>query len=232
MNEIRKHQAANILASFEDEGSIFLKSQEVMDICKGRKAEVIGTKKTYGGKEYIKTANGWKPVGKKSGAAKQAADFVHGDEYKQTDGDSIKHGDYTIKLQHLSHTQGSFTVYDKDGNQVGEKGYDLSVPGTSINDGRKNIFKRTDKELKDIADKIIERDKEKKKEADQLDEKKLKITENTQPYQGNKDAKWVRIEYTNGKDTLIAGVAIDKYDSKEKAIEAAKEIIKRKIKEG
>ena len=34
------------------------------EIMKAKKASPVGTEKTWGGKVYIKTANGWKPKGK------------------------------------------------------------------------------------------------------------------------------------------------------------------------
>ena len=34
------------------------------EITKAKKASPVGTEKTWGGKVYIKTANGWKPKGK------------------------------------------------------------------------------------------------------------------------------------------------------------------------
>jgi hypothetical protein len=74
----------NILSMYEDEGVSFLKSQDNIEISKGRTGEPLGTKKTWGGKDYIKTATGWKPVGKNTGAAKAAHDYVHGKEIKDT----------------------------------------------------------------------------------------------------------------------------------------------------
>lgn len=47
---------------------------------KGKKA-VIGEKRTFGDKEYIKTANGWRPVGKNGGKIKEAHDAIHGEKY-------------------------------------------------------------------------------------------------------------------------------------------------------
>lgn len=80
---VNDYQKQNLLASYADEGEIFLKSLDNLEISKGRKAEALGTKKNYGGKDYIKTANGWKPVGKHSGAAKAAHDYVHGGGNKE-----------------------------------------------------------------------------------------------------------------------------------------------------
>lgn len=55
----------------------------------------------------------------------------------------------------------------------------------------------------------------------------FKVTEQELPYKGNPNAKWVKVTYTGkGGETLMQGVAIDLYGSKEKAIESAKEKIK------
>lgn len=52
-----------------DEGSIFLKAEEDFDISKGKKADAIGTTKTFGSIEYIKGPNGWRK--KTKGAAEK-----------------------------------------------------------------------------------------------------------------------------------------------------------------
>ena len=55
----------------------------------------------------------------------------------------------------------------------------------------------------------------------------FKVTEQELPYKGNPNAKWVKVTHVNKDgETLMQGVAIDLYGSKEKAIEAAKEKIK------
>lgn len=80
------------------------------------------------------------------------------------------------------------------------------------------------KTIKSYNDRIKEISKNELKKSDDLE---FKITEQELPYKGNPNAKWVKVTYT-GKDgeTLMQGVAIDLYGSKEKAIEAAKEKIK------
>jgi hypothetical protein len=59
---------------------------------KGHKGN-IGEIREYGGKKYIKTTMGWKPVGKNKGKYKQAHDTVHGDSYKHESKDGMKFED-------------------------------------------------------------------------------------------------------------------------------------------
>lgn len=108
----------NWQAAFEDEGATFLKSQEVMDICKGRSAKPLGSKETWGGKEYIKTANGWKPVGKHGGAAKTAHDYVHG-ENKESDEDIKYTAADALKELASKTTYNQFLTRLKIGNVYG-----------------------------------------------------------------------------------------------------------------
>lgn len=44
---------------------------------KGRKGLPIGSRANWNGKDYLKTAKGWKLIGKESGNAKQANDYLH-----------------------------------------------------------------------------------------------------------------------------------------------------------
>lgn len=64
---------------------ILINAQENADIFKGKQPFPIGTKKSWGDRQYMKTSSGWKSIGIYSGAAKQAHDFVHGadDEEKE-----------------------------------------------------------------------------------------------------------------------------------------------------
>lgn len=55
------------------------------DIEKGRKGLPIGTKKTWGGKEYIKTSKGWTP----SKDAREAHAKIHGEDKKEEGGKQI-----------------------------------------------------------------------------------------------------------------------------------------------
>lgn len=63
------------------------------------------------------------------------------------------------------------------------------------------------------------------------DDLEFKVVEQELPFKGNPNAKWVKVSHVdkNG-NTLMQGIAIDLYGSKEKAIDAAKEKIKAQIK--
>jgi hypothetical protein len=62
------------------------------------------------------------------------------------------------------------------------------------------------------------------------DDSDYKIIQETRPYKNNPDAEWIKIIYTDKKgNTLIQGVVIDVYGSKEKSIEVAKELIKKQL---
>lgn len=52
---------------------------------KGGKKAVIGEKRTFGGKDYIKTASGWRLIGKNRGKHKDAADLLHGNNSSSDD---------------------------------------------------------------------------------------------------------------------------------------------------
>lgn len=58
-----------------------LKAQIAESFEKGGKAAVIGEKRVFGGKDYIKTAKGWRPVGKNGGKVKDAHDAIHGKKH-------------------------------------------------------------------------------------------------------------------------------------------------------
>lgn len=73
MPSFEEIQKARILNSFNtDEGLSELTKAEILDIEKGGKRAMIGEKRTFAGREYIKTANGWKFHGKGTGSAAQA----------------------------------------------------------------------------------------------------------------------------------------------------------------
>lgn len=57
---------------------------------KGGKRAVIGEKRKFGGKDYIKTAQGWRLIGKNKGKHKEAAETLHG---KKKDPDQSIHED-------------------------------------------------------------------------------------------------------------------------------------------
>lgn len=66
----------NILASFklDDDVAILLNKAEQDDIQKGKIAATIGTRKEFGGRPYIKTAEGWKYYG--SGGGEKASEHA------------------------------------------------------------------------------------------------------------------------------------------------------------
>lgn len=58
--------------------SSFYKGEMNEELLKGAKGEPLGTKKTWGSKDYIKTTTGWKFVGKSKGKMKDVHDTIHG----------------------------------------------------------------------------------------------------------------------------------------------------------
>lgn len=64
-----------------DAGELALQKSEDVEIEKGRKAELIGARKFWGVREYVKTANGWKS----SGDIKEAHDKIHKEKTKTVD---------------------------------------------------------------------------------------------------------------------------------------------------
>jgi hypothetical protein len=87
MNQEERRIAQNILKSYNPEQlqeslneklekgeideDLFAKASEDVDIIKGGKRAVIGEKRTFGGREYIKTNDGWKFHGKGTGSKAQ-----------------------------------------------------------------------------------------------------------------------------------------------------------------
>lgn len=72
MNEFQKAQNVKILSCYNtDEALSELQKAEILDIEKGGKRALIGEKRTFGGREYIKTAEGWKFHGKGTGTKAQ-----------------------------------------------------------------------------------------------------------------------------------------------------------------
>jgi len=73
MPNFEEIQKARILNSFNiDEGLSELTKAEILDIEKGGKRALIGEKRTFAGREYIKTTDGWKFHGKGTGAKAQS----------------------------------------------------------------------------------------------------------------------------------------------------------------
>lgn len=60
----------------------------------------------------------------------------------------------------------------------------------------------------------------------------FKIKEETRSYKDNPNANWVRVSYNDGVNTYISGQSIDLWGSKEDAIGAAKNSIKKEIENG
>jgi len=73
MPSFEEIQKARILNSFNtDEGLSELTKAEILDIEKGGKRAMIGEKRTFAGREYIKTSDGWKFHGKGTGSKAQS----------------------------------------------------------------------------------------------------------------------------------------------------------------
>lgn len=72
MHELNKARAAQLLQSFIPEEDFIRKGEQNLDLLeKGGKKAVIGETRVFGGREYIKTATGWKFHGRGTGAAAQ-----------------------------------------------------------------------------------------------------------------------------------------------------------------
>ena len=72
MNEFQNSRNARILSCYKIENESELQKSEITDLEKSGRAAFIGEKRTFGGREYIKTANGWKFHGKGTGSKAQA----------------------------------------------------------------------------------------------------------------------------------------------------------------
>jgi len=71
MNEFQKSQNAKILSCYKTEEELEISKSEVLDLVKGGKKAFIGEKRTFAGREYIKTSDGWKFHGKGTGSKAQ-----------------------------------------------------------------------------------------------------------------------------------------------------------------
>lgn len=71
MNEFQNSRNARILSCYKIENESELQKSEITDLEKSGRAALIGEKRTFGGREYIKTANGWKFHGKGTGSKAQ-----------------------------------------------------------------------------------------------------------------------------------------------------------------
>jgi hypothetical protein len=79
-------EAINGLNKAEELG---LLDYDATDIEKGRKGMPIGAKAVWGGVSYLKTAQGWKPVGKHRGNVKDNHDLIHNNDDKDKDHHSM-----------------------------------------------------------------------------------------------------------------------------------------------
>lgn len=72
MNDYQRQQNTRLLSCYKSEGEIELQKSEVLDLEKGGKAAFIGEIRSFGGRDYIKTHDGWKFHGKGTGEKAQA----------------------------------------------------------------------------------------------------------------------------------------------------------------
>lgn len=86
-SSILKSEESNILGFTNDniEGGIGLTFADAFDFEKGRTPMPLGAHANWGGQEYLKTASGWKPVGKLRGHVKANHDHLHNNEEKDKD---------------------------------------------------------------------------------------------------------------------------------------------------
>lgn len=113
MPSFEEIQKAKIAASFNsDEGLSEIIKAEILDIEKGGKRAMIGEKRTFGGREYIKTSNGWKFHGK--GAGSKAQEHAAGALEHRVAGVSKHHAEGKKKaIDDVTATIQSFGSYGK-----------------------------------------------------------------------------------------------------------------------
>jgi hypothetical protein len=82
MLEINKTRAEQLLKSFYSEEDLIQKGQQSLDLLeKGGKKAVIGETRAFGGRQYIKTATGWKFHGKGTSANAKAHKAAAGEHH-------------------------------------------------------------------------------------------------------------------------------------------------------
>jgi hypothetical protein len=86
--EVNYDEGSDGLSKAEELG---LLDTDATDIEKGRKAMPIGSHATWGGVQYLKTASGWKVVGKVRGHVKENHDLIHNNEDKDKDHHAMVH---------------------------------------------------------------------------------------------------------------------------------------------
>jgi hypothetical protein len=152
------------------------------EITKAKKASPVGTEKTWGGKVYIKTANGWKPKGKGKSSKK---------EEEQPEAKTAK-VDYSQHASKASDEQLQAAINDKDAsleikqaaqkeieNRKGKVSDDKSADELGITSALQRILDAQEKGELDLDSSVIDKIKEKiaknkeVKETKPIDEKTL-----------------------------------------------------------
>lgn len=152
------------------------------EITKAKKASPVGTEKTWGGKVYIKTANGWKPKGKGKSSKK---------EEEQPEAKTAK-VDYSQHASKASDEQLQAAINDKDAslevkqaaqkeieNRKGKVSDDKSANELGITSALQRILDAQEKGELDLDLSVINKIKEKiaknkeVKETKPIDEKTL-----------------------------------------------------------
>lgn len=151
------------------------------EIMKAKKASPVGTEKTWGGKVYIKTANGWKPKGKGKSSKK--------DEQLEVKTAKV---DYSQHASKASDEQLQAAINDKDAslevkqaaqkeieNRKGKVSNDKSTDELGITSALQRILDAQEKGELDLDSSVIDKIKEKiaknkeVKETKPIDEKTL-----------------------------------------------------------
>lgn len=151
------------------------------EIMKAKKASPVGTEKTWGGKVYIKTANGWKPKGKGKSSKK--------DEQLEVKTAKV---DYSQHASKASDKQLQAAINDEDAspevkqaaqkeieNRKGKMSDDKSANELGITSALQRILDAQEKGELDLDSSVINKIKEKiaknkeVKEAKPIDEKTL-----------------------------------------------------------
>lgn len=151
------------------------------EIMKAKKASSVGTEKTWGGKVYIKTANGWKPKGKGKSSKK--------DEQPEVKTAKV---DYSQHASKASDEQLQAAINDKDAspevkqaaqkeieNRKGKVSDDKSAKELGITSALQRILDAQEKGELDLDSSVLDKIKEKlaknkeAKETKPIDEKTL-----------------------------------------------------------
>lgn len=151
------------------------------EIMKAKKASPIGTEKTWGGKVYVKTANGWKPKGKGKSSKK--------DEQPEAKTAKV---DYSQHASKASDEQLQAAINDKDAspevkqaaqkeieNRKGKVSDDKSAKELGITSALQRILDAQEKGELDLDSSVLDKIKEKLvknkevKETKPIDEKTL-----------------------------------------------------------